>query len=181
MERSAEKSPLVLNLDELEEGITRLNFQVGAEEIELSDAYFSFPRPFQVELDVHRTFENFTVNGRIRCCIKGECCRCLIDVEQPLEAPLKLLFQRKQATDEELEALAEEVEVEIISPGIQELDLTSRLLETIAVELPVRVYCKEDCKGLCPSCGHDLNEGACSCGKGETDPRWAALKGIEFS
>ena len=181
MAGSTETSPLVLNLDELEEGITHLNFQIGAAEIELSDAYFNFPRPFQVELNVNRTLENFKVDGRIRCCIKGECCRCLTDVEQPLDVPLKMLFQRKQATDEELEAIAEEVEVEIISPGTQKLDLAGRIHDTIAIELPVRVYCKKDCKGLCPGCGHDLNEGTCSCKEKETDSRWAALKGIEFS
>ena len=181
MARSTETSPLVLNLDELEEGITHLDFQIEAAEIELSDAFFGFPGPLRVELDVHRTFDNFTLNGRIRCCIKGECCRCLNEVEQPLEVDLKLLFQRKQATDEELEAMAEEVEVEIISPGTQEVDLADRVHDAIVIELPVRVYCKEDCKGLCPSCGHDLNEGTCSCGDKEADPRWAALKGIEFS
>jgi len=121
------------------------------------------------------------VDGRIHCCIKGECCRCLKEVEQLLEVPLKLLFQRKQATDEELEAMAEEEEVEILSPGIQEVDLADRIHDAVAIDLPVRVYCKEDCKGLCPGCGHDLNEGTCSCEKKETDPRWAALKGIEFS
>jgi len=180
-QKSAGAQPALLKFDELGEGTSRLVFELTAEEMVLSDAYFSFPSPLQVELDIHRSIETFTVDGRVQGVIRGECCRCLTPVELSLEAPLRLLFQRKQASDEELEAVAEDEEVEILDPGAQDLDLVDRLRNAVLIELPVRAYCKEDCKGLCPRCGHDLNKGPCSCSEEAMDPRWEALRQIKFS
>ena len=50
--------------------------------------------------------------------------------------------------------------------------------DALTLELPLRVLCKEDCKGLCPKCGHNLNEGPCGCDLREEDPRWDALKSL---
>ena len=57
------------------------------------------------------------------------------------------------------------------------LDLDELIGEDIFLAMPYRFLCKEDCKGLCPQCGQDLNAGPCSCKKA-TDPRWDALKDL---
>jgi hypothetical protein len=59
-----------------------------------------------------------------------------------------------------------------------ELDLSQLAREQILLNLPEQVLCREDCKGICPTCGKDLNEGDCKCGEDEIDPRWAALKDL---
>ena len=56
------------------------------------------------------------------------------------------------------------------------IDIDSPLLEAILLEFPMTFLCKEDCRGLCPKCGKDLNEGDCSCPKKEIDPRLEILK-----
>lgn len=56
------------------------------------------------------------------------------------------------------------------------LDTVSLLRDDILLELPSKFLCKESCKGLCPKCGKNLNEGECSCSKQEIDPRLAVLK-----
>ncbi len=56
------------------------------------------------------------------------------------------------------------------------LDTVSLLRDDILLELPSKFLCKESCKGLCPKCGKNLNEGECSCEKREIDPRLAVLK-----
>ena len=48
--------------------------------------------------------------------------------------------------------------------------------EAVILELPMRFLCSEDCKGLCPGCGSNLNNGPCDCVKTEGDQRWAPLK-----
>ena len=55
-------------------------------------------------------------------------------------------------------------------------DIFPRVLEAVLLELPIRVLCREDCKGLCSACGANLNEGACDCPKEEPDPRWRDLR-----
>jgi uncharacterized protein len=175
-ERSA-----LLQFDSLEEGTTRLCFELTAEELELRDAEFGFPRPVQVELVVRRSLETFALEGRLRWTLSGECCRCLAAVEKDLEASLRLLIQRKPAPAMELEAAADDPEAAIFAPGVKEVDLSDRLRETVIIEMPVRVYCKDDCKGLCPHCGYELNKGPCSCAPRNADPRWVALREIKNS
>lgn len=170
----------ILTLDEFPEGTTPLDLTASAEELELTDSHLEFPERVQVSLSVSRCIDTFTVDGRIRCPLRGECCRCLVAVEQCLEIPMRVLFQRKEASEEELEAVEDE-EYEILSPGTREIDLKDFIREEIVLELPLRVCCAEDCRGLCPQCGRDLNRAPCTCEADTGDPRWAALSGVQFS
>ena len=178
--QAAELSPVVLRFDELPEGTTQVDFAVNAEDLELSDVLFTFPEPVQIFLEVHRCIQTFTIQGRVLVLIEGECARCLVSVSQPLEISVHLLLQRKQASEEELEAVEDE-EFEILDPGVREVDLKEFIREEVLLELPQRTYCREDCKGLCAQCGHDLNQGPCSCEKETVDPRWAAFDKVKFS
>jgi len=170
----------VLVLDEFQEGISSCSFAITAEELDLHDSFLCFPQPLQVWLRLTRSLETFSVEGQIQGLIEGECCRCLAVARALVKAPLRILFQRKQASQEELEALEETEEVEIIDPGGQQVDLRERLREAILLELPIRVYCREDCQGLCPQCGRDLNKGLCGCKQERVDPRWAELGKLKF-
>ena len=56
------------------------------------------------------------------------------------------------------------------------LDLAPQVWESVLLLLPSKVLCREDCAGLCPRCGADLNEGPCSCEGEEGDPRFEVLR-----
>lgn len=56
------------------------------------------------------------------------------------------------------------------------LDLDELLKSDILLEIPSKNLCKDDCKGICPECGKDLNEAGCSCTEYQIDPRLEALK-----
>lgn len=58
------------------------------------------------------------------------------------------------------------------------VDLAAVFGEELLLELPTKLLCKEDCKGLCPKCGVDLNHGSCNCSHKEVDPRLAVLKAL---
>ena len=60
----------------------------------------------------------------------------------------------------------------------ERLDLNELLREDILLDLPSKYLCSPDCKGLCPKCGKNLNEGDCGCGTGEVDPRLEILKSL---
>jgi uncharacterized protein len=99
----------------------------------------------------------------------AQCARCL----KPVEFTLELDFEKTAAVKGTLEnednddyILAEEGEIDIDEP----------LLEELTLSLPFRHLCSEDCKGLCPVCGKDLNEGECGCEKKSIDPRLEVLK-----
>ena len=172
---AADVHPSVVHLDGVEEGFSSLQFEITADELELEDGFYSFPQPFRATLEVARASQMFTFRGRIAGIIRGDCCRCLARVDELSDANVELILQRKEATKEELEAVAEEDLMRIVDPGTREFNLGEALKDSLVIELPIRIYCRTDCKGLCSTCGQNLNEGLCECVEESSDPRWEAL------
>ena len=94
------------------------------------------------------------------------CDRCLTETEKVVQYG----FVHTLA----LSAENEESDDIIIVPGYS-LDLSDLVRDDILLELPIKHLCSEDCLGLCPTCGQNLNEGKCSCTKTAVDPRMAVL------
>ena len=107
--------------------------------------------------------------GRIRTRVAGACRRCLEPAAVTLDQPVRLLFTEDQGADDPATV--------IVPPRVGELDLTDAVREELILAAPEFPLCREDCCGLCPRCGADLNRGPCGC-RPETDPRWSALNGL---
>jgi uncharacterized protein len=125
--------------------------------------------------------------------LMAPCKRCLADVRfsLPVEFTLNLVPQtqvaRSDAEDEE-DPSDSEAEGSFAFPEADEevfdgkvIDLDPILREQVLLALPMDVVCGEACKGLCPVCGQNRNEKACSCEPKIPDPRWMALKDIKLS
>ncbi|MBQ7064548.1 MAG: DUF177 domain-containing protein [Firmicutes bacterium] len=110
------------------------------------------------------------VTGEVETMIHMPCSRCMEDVEVPLQIGFEQRFiqenpDRTDPEDEDLE----------VFQGFT-LDLEEFVINEMRLGIPMKPLCREDCKGLCPHCGHNLNEGPCGCDPHEEDPRWDALK-----
>ena len=107
----------------------------------------------------------FLQHGAVRVSWEGECRRCTGRATGELEAEVRELFE-------------EDSDPETTYPlrGDQ-LDLERLARDAVLLELPAAPLCREDCRGLCPSCGADWNEGPCGC-EPAPDPRWAALDAL---
>lgn len=113
--------------------------------------------------------DKFYFSGHMSGDAPEECRRCLAPTEVHVEEELHLLFA--DASDEE----SDESDVYLMEPQGTTVDLRPALREQWLLAVPGFALCREDCKGLCPQCGEDLNLGPCDC-KPVTDPRWAALR-----
>lgn len=98
-----------------------------------------------------------------------ECHRCLKEVTISLKNTVERVL---------ITTLEEEVDEEwiLLEDGV--LKLATVLEEDITLNLPLQILCHEDCKGLCPQCGKDLNNGMCECNETKIDPRLEALKNL---
>jgi len=105
--------------------------------------------------------------ARLVTVVRSECRRCLTPVRVPLAQSLGLVFVT------EGEAAGEE-DCYVVPARATTLDLSQAVREELILAVPQFVECRDDCRGLCPRCGADLNAGPCSC-QPEVDPRWAAL------
>jgi uncharacterized protein len=131
------------------------------------------PRPAG---DIHATGRlsaagegRFYFSGRFEGQVETECRRCLAPMTVPVADELHLLFA--EAGDEE----ADDSDAYPLDPRAHTVDLRPALREQWLLAVPSFALCREDCQGLCPDCGADLNEGPCRCAP-KTDRRWDALK-----
>ena len=104
------------------------------------------------------------------------CVRCLEPIVAPVERrfELILLVGAPQPTAGEYDLEVAELDVLYLDEEI--LDTRPLMMEQIQLNIPMRALCREDCLGLCPVCGGNRNERACTCAEREVDPRWAALE-----
>ena len=111
----------------------------------------------------------FYWHGRISGDVTAPCRRCLSDAHAEVEDESHIIFA--EATDEEID----DPDVYLLDPASRDLDLRPAIREEWLIAQPRFVLCREDCLGLCPKCGADLNDGQCSCPP-QTDSRWDDLR-----
>lgn len=77
------------------------------------------------------------------------------------------------------DAEGEKEDVIFIHPDTDKIDLDKDIRDYAVLAVPMKNLCSEDCKGLCPKCGKNLNEGPCNCNEEEIDPRWEPIQKLK--
>lgn len=127
------------------------------------------------------------VEAKFRVPLAGQCKRCL----EPLHLEELVELLRSYVPEDQARAPAEKRGEDAegsFEPDLadeeaysgKEIDLAPAIREQILLQIPSSPLCRDECRGLCPSCGKDLNAGECGCDRTVMDPRWAALKGIQL-
>jgi uncharacterized protein len=148
-------------------------------EIDLEGEIVSLAGPIRLAGEVQKRDVRMHLNALLTADVQLDCTRCLEPVARHIEEPFEAIF-----VDAAYETDAKEVEVadaaldESIVEGGQ-VDLAEIAREQLLLALPIQTFCKEDCKGLCPQCGSNLNLIDCKCSGDDIDPRWAALKSLK--
>jgi uncharacterized protein len=126
----------------------------------------------------HAVIEDIRLQGALSTTLELACARCLDPVVQKVTRDFELLYrpQGADAGSEELSVTAAEAEVGYYQG--EGLLLEDVLREQVLLAVPIKVICRDDCKGLCPTCGVNRNIESCSCAPPLGDPRWSALKDI---
>jgi len=127
----------------------------------------------------HQDVEDIRLVGNVEAHLEFSCARCLDPVGHDIDRSFDVLF-RPQGVDRRGDEVAiSEAETEIGYYQGEGLLLEDALREQVLLATPVRALCREDCKGLCPQCGRNLNLEQCNCEKHVSDPRWDALNDIK--
>jgi uncharacterized protein len=120
--------------------------------------YVAFRHPVHAHATATMTGTDVVVNGRVDTVVTFNCGRCLTDFEKPVKGD----FQ------------------EVFSGGDDEIVVDEEIRETVLLDVPIRAICREECLGICASCGANRNSGKCNCPAESADPRWAGLKNFPF-
>jgi uncharacterized protein len=118
-----------------------------------------------------RTNRSILVKGALETEVELTCSRCL----GPFKCPLKMNLEEEYYPT--IDVPDEPGCFTIDQNHI--LDLTEAVRQYALLAVPMKPLCREDCAGLCPFCGHNLNTGPCGCPSRRTDPRWAELSKLK--
>ena len=133
--------------------------------------------PLRGDLAFTFTGDGVLVTGLLTTSGRAACRRCAGDFVADIELELEEMFLMTHdvSTGAQLEIKAERIDEENLIDERHMVDLTEIIRQDLILAMPPFPLCQQECKGLCPHCGQDLNEGDCGCVDEEINPQWGAL------
>ena len=129
-----------------------------------------------LKLSIQKVGGEYYCLGNVMVPVEEECSRCLEIFDTELTGELSFIIK----TEESKAVMAADSGAEVVRIKASEpvVDLNNLIKEALLLSLPMKPLCSDSCKGLCPSCGANLNEESCDCDVEETDERWEGLKDL---
>jgi uncharacterized protein len=121
-----------------------------------------------VSIDATSSVDGVVVHGTVSTPWRNQCRRCLTDVAGTAVSVVDEIFQHDPQHRDAVEFVGDQI------------DLAPVVREYVLLDLPEAPLCREDCAGICPTCGIDRNMATCDCDTEPVDPRWSALEGLTF-
>lgn len=129
----------------------------------------AFPGPAEAEGKIVNSAGYIRLTLSVSVPYEAPCARCLA----PVDGLFRLQVERTVLSPRQAEEAGEDTEDEYLVTEDGFLDMDDLLVDLISLNFPFRILCRDDCRGLCPRCGKDLNAGPCSCDTKTQDPRIA--------
>jgi DUF177 domain-containing protein len=136
--------------------------------------------PLEVYCHLSKVDDLVTAKGWVKGKMLLACGRCLKDFESGYKSFFEVRYRRARPDGAEGEEGVGEGDAEIVHFEGDSLDLAEQVRQTVLLSMPMRALCRDDCKGLCPGCGRDLNVEPCGCSGPPNDPRWDALTKLKL-
>ena len=152
-------------------------FQPG--EVEQEGDSYRVVQPVSLDFDIHKDKDRFRLEGTVRTELELACSRCLEPFRLPVDAAFDLRYHPASEMSSVEESGIEEEDLETSYYRDEQIDLNELMREQFYLALPMKPLCQDGCRGLCPQCGTNLNQGACDCAAEWKDPRLAPLEAIK--
>ena len=156
-----------INISELLKGnIETLPFNVSFNEdvLERDDFKLKLKSPISISGIIYYDDEIVNIKGKISLVAESQCSRCLTQFDNPMVVEFDENFSKDQKSDDFYPILDDNI------------DLKNMVIDNLIIWTPLKPLCSENCKGLCPICGKNLNYGQCNCKIDNVDPRLLSLK-----
>ncbi len=143
------------------------------------DDEYRVAAPVELSMDVQKLDKDtFAVSGRVQARLAMECSRCLEPFEVPVDSTFDLRYvpMAENAGEGEREVGEDDLTTAFHREGV--LNLIDLIREQFVLALPMKPLCTDECRGLCPQCGTNLNSTQCGCEPAWEDPRLAPLKSL---
>jgi uncharacterized protein len=163
-----EKS-LIIRISGLSNGLHEYHFSTDPGEIGLKP---NFSNAIQADIKLDKSARQLYLKAEISTSGFFDCDRCLEQFELPVVTRYTAIYLYSEA---DMGKYPPE-EIEVISPETTSIDLSEDVCEMILLSVPLKLLCKEECRGLCPKCGVNRNRTGCDCEAEVDTSRWGELK-----
>jgi DUF177 domain-containing protein len=158
---------MIIKIANLSEGVHTLSFDEKISEIGISEPFFG---NCKVDVKLSKSRSQIVLDAALSLGANYQCDRCGQDYKASVQNSYKMVYLFGQEPEEN-----DEFNLIYLPIDADKINIVSDVRDYALLAVPMKKLCKEDCKGLCPKCGKDLNEGECNCVKEEMDPRWEPL------
>jgi len=163
-------------VNEIPEQGSEIKMKESVEGLNLIGEEITLKEPVTLKLNINKTGTKVLIKGIIQTLVELECSRCLEDflchIDESFTVTFLPYFERPKDPDLELDT--EDLDISFYDGQL--IDLTELVREQIILSVPMNPICKVNCRGLCPECGKNLNEGRCTCSSIRGEMRWPKLK-----
>jgi uncharacterized protein len=158
-----------INISNLSEGKHDYAFKTEPKKIGLDSR---FKEPLNLKVVLEKSSGQLLLRAEMQ--VEGifECDRCLEQFARKFNEKYSLLYIREGRSTSGLK----EEEIQVLSADANYIDLDEDVRQYISLAIPVKLLCREECRGICPVCGKNRNNTQCSCESESGDARWEPLK-----
>lgn len=168
----ASRAKMKLFRTDLNRGLVHQFFEIPAHSLDLEDLELMDNKLF-CTLTVDKGTNQYRLTGSLKATVIETCDRCLDKYQEIHQPDFDILLTAKQE-------LVNESNLDVIwFPETEDfIDLGPSFMEILLLEEPIKRLCKEECRGLCPYCGTNLNDSPCPCKVEPVEQRWETLKSL---
>jgi uncharacterized protein len=159
---------MIINVNKISDSGYALNDTVNIDNSQLLEDESFFLEDIDYQIFFSRQNQRIQAQGKIRTAISLVCVRCLEQFDFKINSRFDIILFPKEMVDQRSTALEDE-ELEYIFYENDQIDLEKILIEQVNLFIPFKPICKADCKGICPSCGANLNQGPCACDQAKNE------------
>lgn len=170
---------LSLNLAKIRTPEERIEREYQPEALGADAETYRVVAPVSLAFDLHKDKDKFHLVGRVITTLELGCSRCLEPYQVAVDTPFDLRYQPRSQDAGGGERELGDSDFDTALYENDEIDLGQLVQEQCYLVVPMKPLCTEGCKGLCPSCGTNLNKATCTCNTQWEDPRLAALKALK--
>ncbi|MFY9269940.1 MAG: DUF177 domain-containing protein [Candidatus Manganitrophaceae bacterium] len=154
-----------------------LSYQMDPLNGDLSEKGFKIDGPVDVSAKaIKHNGDKVYLRGMLTAEVASECGRCLKQFKTKIESDFHAEYLPRHGVSSEMEKELSQGDLAFHIYEDDTIDIDQEVEEQLILSIPMRPLCREECRGLCPQCGEDLNLKQCACPQETIDPRWSTLK-----
>jgi uncharacterized protein len=175
---------VILRIDEITAEAREISFLQSGDDVNRRLAHgpvheFRVGGPIAVDLSYYRAGMELFFEGRLSASMVAACARCAEELSAPYVRKFRFVLAPRAAGDDGDDGQVRTEDLEFSLYDGDQIDLAPLVAEQLILALPSRALCREDCQGLCPHCGANLNLHRCGCAQQAYDPRLAVLRALK--